>query len=111
MRGLYHSPILHTAYFKIFVVARAFFSLRRFFIAAPFLECLRHDFLNCFAFYFSLFDVKLMGEAQAEVGAAKRGRDVAARSKAAARRVVVPAAATAHAARAFSRTRRVGLSD
>ena len=87
------------------------FHVRRLFIAAPFLECLRHDFLNCFAFYFSLFDVKLMGEAQAEVGAAKRGRDVAARSKAAARRVVVPAAATAHAARAFSRTRRVGLSD
>ena len=85
------------------------FHVRRFFIAAPFLECLRHDFLNCFALYFSLFDVKLMGEAQAEEDVAKRGRVADAISNAAVRCVVVPAAATVHAVRACSRARRVGL--
>ena len=108
MRGLYHSPILHTAYFKIFVVARAFFSRSPLFYCGSVFECLRHDFLNCFAFYF--FDVKLMGEAQAEDVEAIRGRVVVAISNAAAERSVEePAATTAHAARACCRARRISL--
>ena len=50
-----------------------------------------------------------MGEAQAEVAESIRGRAVAAKSNAAVRRVVVPAAATAHAVIACSWARRVGL--
>ena len=55
------------------------------------------------------FDVKLMGEAQTEAAAAKRGRAASAISNAAARCVVVPAAATAHAVIAGGRTRRISL--
>ena len=50
-----------------------------------------------------------MGEAQAEVVVAIRGRVEVAISNAAVRGAVVPAAATAHAARACSWARRVGL--
>ena len=94
---------------QIFVVAQAFFSRSPLFYCGSVFRMSAPRLLNCIAFYFISFDVKLMGEAHAEVEGAIRGRAAAAKSNAAVLCVEEPAAATEHAARACGRPSRVGL--